>query len=493
MQLTVSDARMKPENDVTKMVYSSMEDYYTYNGNTGEYSWESEYGIANRHSKIPSGSLDEWIDAVMEYINDYNSSLPEQTVTYEVFAVRTNAMYNYKKYINGTLVDEGWADYGMIDEDEIEAWADAVVGFRKKNNLSLPTDEINESLEKTKEERNNPNSPFDRNISGNLPNIPDAISSMTSEPCEFPAKITEAIKTGPTGPIDQMKATLQGKKQEICQSISMDGDDFNENLGSLLDPVLETIEDQTSDMTNEEMSMEEYYRKKFAQERGVINDALADQDLIRESGESAYLSSGGGSIYIPDWMEENIKNAMHERYGSNNDEPAKGVMDLYNSYKSYFCSTFESQGVPIQLTVLSIIESGCGYKGWGNTENGSTAKGIWQFIRSTGAAYGLVKLYSTGAVIPGTDKRTDYKAATPAAAKALKKFRTNYGFTNWIYVAASYNAGQGPVLNAIKKAGAGADIWSVWKRFPAIETRNYVCLLIGLCRFIGMSIDPLFS
>lgn len=500
MSFTVSDVRIKPENNVTKMIYSEVEEYYTHNSETNDYTWESEYKILNRNSKIPSGSLNDWINAVMDYINDYNDNLPEQTVTYEILAVRTNAMYNYKKYINDILVDEGWADYGMIDDDEIEIWSDEVINFRKKNNLPISTDEINDALEKTKEERNNPNSPFDRDTSGTIPNIPSAIQALQINPCEFPAKITEAIKTGPTGPIDQFKGMVQGKKQEICQKISLSGDDFNANVGPVLDPVLKTVEAQTANVSNEQMSMEEYYRKKFAREKEVINDALASQDQMREAAENgelysggddeAWISSGGESAYIPSWMEDNIKSAMNSRYKYNNGVPSKTVIDRFNSYKSYFFSTFQNQGVPVQMTVLSIIESGVGLVG--DKENSATAKGMWQFIRSTAASYGLLKRYSTGAVVPGTDKRTDYKASTPAAAKLLKNIRTGRSFNNWIYVAAGYNWGGGNVSNAISKAGKGADIWTVWKRFPG-ETRNYVCLLIGLCRYLGMSIDPLFS
>ena len=501
MSFTVSDVRVKPENNVIKMLYSEMEEYYTYDSESGDYTWESEYKIINKNSKIPLGSLEDWLNSVMKYINDYNDRLPEQTVTFEISAVRSNAMYNYKKYINGILVDEGWADYGMIDENETKIWADEVVNFRKKNGLPLPTDETNKTLEKTKEERNNPNSPFGRDTSGTIPNIPAAIRTLQLHPCEFPAKLTEAVKMGPTGPIDQLKGMIQGKKQEICENISMSSDDFNTNVGPVLDPVLETIEEKTSEVSNEDESSYDYYMKKFAREREVISTMMADQNLIRETGQSemldnvdtesdALIVSGDGSYSIPSWMEDNIKAAMNSRYKYNNGVPSKTVVDRYNSYKSYFFSTFQKQGVPVQLTVISIIESGVGLVG--DKENSATAKGMWQIIRSVGASYGLLKRYSTGAIIPGTDKRNDYTASTPVAAKLLKNIRTGRKFNNWIYVAAGYNWGGGNVNNALAKAGSGADIWTVWKRFP-LETRNYVCLLIGLCRYFGMSIDPLFS
>ena len=501
MSFTISDVRIKPENNVTKMLYSEMEEYYTHDSESGDYTWESEYKIINKNSKIPLGSLEDWLNSVMEYINGYNDRLPEQTVTFEISAVRSNAMYNYKKYINGIPVSEGWADYGMIDEKETKIWADEVVNFRKKNGLPLPTDETIKALEKTKEERNNPNSPFGRDTSGTIPNIPAAIRTLQINPCEFPAKLTEAVKIGPTGPIDQLKGMIQGKKQEICQNISMSSDDFNANVGPVLDPVLETIEEKTSNISNEEESSYDYYMKKFAREREIINDVMTSQSQssgIVQDGmpdgmdmeSDALIISGDGSYSIPAWMESNIKAAMNGRYKHNKGVPSKTIVDRYNSYKSYFFSTFQKQGVPVQLTVLSIIESGVGLVG--DKENSATAKGMWQIIRSTAAAYGLLKRYSTGAIVPGTDKRNDYTASTPVAAKLLKNIRTGRKFNNWIYVAAGYNWGGGNVSKALSKAGKGADIWTVWKRFP-LETRNYVCLLIGLCRYFGMSIDPLFS
>lgn len=491
MSYTVTDAKVKPDNNVTKMEYDSMEEYYTYDSDSKEYTWESEYKICEKYSKIPISRYHEWLLAVMEYINNYNDGLPTQNVTYEILAARNNAMYNYKRYINGTLVDEGWADYGMIPDDETKTWSDAVIDFRKQNDLPIPSEEQKKTIEGIKDVRNSGSGAFDADLSGNLPSIPSALQALSDNPCEFPSEIISAVKQGPTGIMDQFKSKVTAAKLAVDQALRVSTDDFNTAVGSYMDPVIEAVESQVNDVTNEEDAYIEYYRKKFARENELMTQMVSQSDeWLEENGVyDTWLTSGNDSIEIPSWMLENIKEAMNARFKDG--APGESTMSRWNEHKSFFFETFRKQGVPEQMTVLCIIESNVGGEN-SLKENGCTAKGPWQFLRSTAVDYGLVKVNALGNVIPGTDKRNDFNASTPAAAKSLKKWRERDYIDNWIYAAASYNWGGGNVQKARIAAGKGADIWTVWKRFPE-QTRTYVCLLIGLCKYFEMSTDVLFS
>lgn len=522
MSYTISDAKIKPKNNVSQMIYSETNEYYTFNSDNNNYTWESERNIMERYSNIPSEDLEEWLTAVMNYINNYNSKLAKPIIKYEISEMRANAMYNYQKYINDVLVDEGWMDYGMVPKLEMDAWVSGVKNFRKKNNIPLLKDKINDVLKKIHNTRNLIKSPYDDDISGSSPNIITAIGYATTDLCKFPSKIIEAVKTGISTPIDKMKNTVMGLKKEINMEIHKSTDDYNIVVGPLMDPVIETVETQVNDRSDEDDLAEEYYEKKLAHELELIKARLErineqysssnnynntnsnnsnNMDNGNDEDYNVIISSGNG-YEIPSWMSTNINNAMKTRFTKG--VPDQSIIDRYNDNKAFFFKTFQNYNVPTQLTVLSIIESNVVNI---SKENSATAKGMWQFIRLTAQDYGLLELALKSGlgedynkynsknydIVSTYDKRDELEASTIAAAKLLRDTRkSRKKIYNWLLVAAAYNWGGGNVSKAITKAGSNATLWDVWKRMP-LETRNYVCLIIGLCNYLGFSLDPLFE
>ena len=86
-------------------------------------------------------------------------------------------------------------------------------------------------------------------------------------------------------------------------------------------------------------------------------------------------------------------------------------------------------GVPDDLKYLMVIESNLDPQ----AASSAGAAGLWQFIQSTGRAYGLE-------VNANIDERYHTVKATEAACRFLKEAYEKYG--NWMTVAASYNGGQ---------------------------------------------------
>lgn len=86
-------------------------------------------------------------------------------------------------------------------------------------------------------------------------------------------------------------------------------------------------------------------------------------------------------------------------------------------------------GIPDDLKYLMVIESNLDPQ----AASSAGAAGLWQFIQSTGRAYGLE-------VNANIDERYHTVKATEAACRFLNEAYEKYG--NWMTVAASYNGGQ---------------------------------------------------
>jgi membrane-bound lytic murein transglycosylase D len=121
---------------------------------------------------------------------------------------------------------------------------------------------------------------------------------------------------------------------------------------------------------------------------------------------------------------------------------------------------FRKAGVPEDIVWLGQVESA-----WSpRARSWAAASGLWQFIGSTGAAYGLRQT-------AWVDERNGIEKPTSASARHLKDLANRYN-GDWLLAMAAYNTGAGNVDRAISRAGEA----NFWKIYPYIaqETRNYV-------------------
>jgi membrane-bound lytic murein transglycosylase D len=135
-------------------------------------------------------------------------------------------------------------------------------------------------------------------------------------------------------------------------------------------------------------------------------------------------------------------------------------------YVPIFQPILEQYGLPKDLIYLAMIESGFSP----NAYSWAHAAGPWQFMPFTGKRFGLEVGF-------WVDERRDFVAATHAAAKYLKKLHDQFG--DWHLAWAAYNAGEGKIGSAIKRAGTN-DFQKLAKtRLLRRETKNYVPKLIA--------------
>ena len=121
---------------------------------------------------------------------------------------------------------------------------------------------------------------------------------------------------------------------------------------------------------------------------------------------------------------------------------------------------FMADSLPPEIAYLSMPESGLNP----DARSWARAVGLWQFIRSTGALYGLRSNW-------WYDERRNPVLATEAAASHLKDLYNYY--KNWYLAIAAYNCGTGSVNRAIWRSGGYRDFWKIERYLPR-ETRNYV-------------------
>jgi membrane-bound lytic murein transglycosylase D len=121
---------------------------------------------------------------------------------------------------------------------------------------------------------------------------------------------------------------------------------------------------------------------------------------------------------------------------------------------------FRRNGVPEDIVWLGQVESSWIPK----NVSWAGASGLWQFVRSTGAQYGLRQT-------AWVDERNGFEKPTNASAQYLKSLANRYN-GDWLLAMAAYNTGALNVDRAISRAGEA----NYWKIYPYIaqETRNYV-------------------
>jgi membrane-bound lytic murein transglycosylase D len=126
-------------------------------------------------------------------------------------------------------------------------------------------------------------------------------------------------------------------------------------------------------------------------------------------------------------------------------------------YMNLFREVLKREGLPPDLVHLVFVESGFNV----HAKSVSAAVGPWQFLQSTARLWGLT-------VNQWVDERRDPEKSTVAAARYLKHLYSIFG--DWPLALASYNAGEGTVLRAIKNQGT-TNYWDL--RLPK-QTEEYV-------------------
>ncbi|UII77614.1 LysM peptidoglycan-binding domain-containing protein [Flagellimonas sp. HMM57] len=142
----------------------------------------------------------------------------------------------------------------------------------------------------------------------------------------------------------------------------------------------------------------------------------------------------------------------------------KDLMQRMLTASQFYFPLFEQEldnyNIPLEIKYLAIIESALNPR----AKSRVGAKGLWQFMYSTGKMYNLdVSSY--------VDERNDPILATKAASKYLSKLHSI--FNDWDLALAAYNSGPGNVNKAIRRSGGYKNYWNIRRNLPR-ETAGYL-------------------
>ncbi len=184
---------------------------------------------------------------------------------------------------------------------------------------------------------------------------------------------------------------------------------------------------------------------------------------------------------MPDLDNALVRRRTRE-YASSQD--LQRVLDRSRIYLYHIVVEIESRGMPTELALLPIVESGFNPM----ARSPAQATGLWQFVPGTGKMFDLKQNSHY-------DGRRDIVDSTGAALDYLGKLYKRYG--DWHLALASYNWGEHAVARAIaanRKAGRRTDYAHL--RMPR-ETREYVPKLQALKNIIrepskyGIDLTPI--
>ena len=134
-------------------------------------------------------------------------------------------------------------------------------------------------------------------------------------------------------------------------------------------------------------------------------------------------------------------------------------------YLHYIHRVFYKYQLPPELAYLPILES-C----FDTKADSGHARGMWQFIRSTGEEYGLsVGFFS--------DERLDWRKATHSAARYLKKLGDMFN-RNWELALAGYNGGPNYMKRQMRSQGTK----NFWRLKLRKETHEYVPKFLAMLK-----------
>jgi membrane-bound lytic murein transglycosylase D len=221
---------------------------------------------------------------------------------------------------------------------------------------------------------------------------------------------------------------------------------------------------------NVEELMEEVERKKETGESDLDSlAALSEDEYIKKEIVRLMAEFGEADYVIPDVFFQSIKHFIH-RYQTKERAFFEKALRRSAKYLPLLKSILAQKKVPEDMAYMALVESGFNPVALSRAK----AKGLWQFIRSTGRIYGL-------RVNRHVDDRNDPIKSTLAARHYFLDLVAIFGSRSFMLAMASYNAGEMRIQRCLKKLDDPFKERSFWSIRNCLrrETQDYVPRIIA--------------
>ncbi|MCJ7589541.1 MAG: LysM peptidoglycan-binding domain-containing protein [Candidatus Aminicenantes bacterium] len=219
-------------------------------------------------------------------------------------------------------------------------------------------------------------------------------------------------------------------------------------------------------------------KAKVPADSPLVQDKNDLRRLVAQKIQQIYASKpavvGDNHRTIP--LDEN-KYVLQEiqSFQTRERKPFEDAYRMSGLFRPMILEELRKEGMPEELSWLPMIES------WFKIRALSRARalGLWQFIHSTGARFGLKQ-------DRWVDERMDPVKATRAAVKYLNELHSYFG--DWTTALAAYNCGEVRVQNVIRTQRLNYldNFWDLYLQLP-LETARFVPRLIACLLIIN---DP---
>ncbi|MCX7726742.1 MAG: transglycosylase SLT domain-containing protein [Chitinispirillaceae bacterium] len=271
---------------------------------------------------------------------------------------------------------------------------------------------------------------------------------------QYKSVVTKAIK---------LKKELEKYEQEIAQA-KKEPEKNREKLEKLIDRLEEkqkSLSHLKEQMTEDDFG--DYYADPI--EKKI-------DEILSRFGESDY--------HIPQEMIDRVKYHV-EYYSTKLKDVVARYLKRKDKYFPMINQTLRQKNLPLELAYVSMLESGFNPMALSH----AGARGLWQFMPETGRRYGL-------RVDGNIDERCDPIKSTYAAAEYFKDLIGIFGGKSSVMLCmAAYNAGEGKVINALRKIDdpmRNRDFWYLYRMgYLPEETKEYIPRVIA---FIIISENP---
>ena len=196
---------------------------------------------------------------------------------------------------------------------------------------------------------------------------------------------------------------------------------------------------------------------------------LSDDEYIKNEIVRLMAEFGEVDFVVPDIFVSSVKHFI-SRYQTNEREFFEKALRRSVKYFPMIKTIFAHKRVPEDMAYMAFVESGFNPM----AVSRARAKGLWQFIGSTGRIYGL-------RISRGIDERYDPVKSTLAARKYFLDLVAIFGSRSFMLAMASYNAGEMRIQRCLKKLDDPFEQRNFWSIRNCLrrETQDYVPRIIA--------------